>query len=90
MRNHVSTKASRTRAEVVQAVARVQHFAVVLDKQHGVAEVSESGKCSNESRVVTWVQADGGFVENVHHAGEGSTDLAGETDALSFAAGKSR
>ena len=38
--------------------------------------------------VVALVQADGRFVEHVHHAGEAGADLRGEPDALRFAAGK--
>ena len=34
------------------------------------------------------MQADGGFVQHVHHAGQAAADLAGKADALGFAAGK--
>src|SRR4051794_30275672 len=35
------------------------------------------------------MEADRGFVENVQHAAEAAADLAGEADALGFAAGES-
>ena len=40
--------------------------------------------------VVARMQADGRFVEHVEHAGQAAADLAGEADALRFAAGERR
>src|SRR5690606_40373598 len=41
-----------------------------------------------QTRSVALMQADGGFVEDVEHSGQPRADLAGEADALAFAARK--
>ena len=43
-----------------------------------------------EPAIVARMQADGRFIENVEHAGQAAADLAGEADALGFAAGERR
>jgi hypothetical protein len=43
---------------------------------------------SQQARVIALVQPDRRFVEHIHHAGEPGADLAGEPDALRFAAGQ--
>ena len=63
-------------------------FFVVLDHQHRVAEVAQVLERGEQALVVALVQADGGLVEDVQHAGETRAHLAGEPDALRFAAGE--
>ena len=43
---------------------------VVLDDEHGVAEVAQVAERAEQARVVALVQADRGLVEHVKHAGE--------------------
>ncbi len=59
---------------------------VVLDHDHGVADVAQVLERVEQARVVALVQADGGLVEHVEHAGEAGADLRGEPDALALAA----
>ena len=59
---------------------------VVLDDDHGVAEVAQALERAEQAVVVALVQADGGLVQHVEHAGEAGADLRGEADALAFAA----
>ena len=61
---------------------------VVLDHQHGVAEVAQPLQRVEQPRVVALVQADRRLVEHVEHAGEAASDLRGEADALALAAGQ--
>ena len=75
-------------AEVEQLIGVLKDFAIVFDHDDGVAEVAEFLECVQQSAVVSRVQADGGFVQHVQHAGEGSTDLTGQADALALAAGQ--
>ena len=61
---------------------------VVFDDDDRVAEVAEFGECVEQPLVVARVEADRRFVEDVEHADEAAADLAGEADALRFAAGE--
>ena len=77
------------------AGADVDHFVggadgvlVVLDHDHGVAEVAQPAQRFQKPRVVALVQADRRLVEHVEHAGQPGADLRGEPDALALAAGQ--
>ena len=61
---------------------------VVFDDDDRVAEVAEFGERIEQALIVARVKANGRFVEDVQHADEAAADLAGEADALRFAAGK--
>ena len=58
----------------------------MLDDDDAVAEVSETFQGDEQPVIVALVQADRGFVEDVEDAREARADLAGEADALAFAA----
>ena len=60
----------------------------MFDHNHAVAQIAQAFEGGEQAVIVALVQADGGFVQNVHHAGQAAADLAGEADALSFAAGE--
>ena len=76
-------------AEVNDVVGGAHHGVVVLDDDDGVAHVAEAGEGPDEAVVVVGVQADGGLVAHVEHAGESAADLGGEADALGLAARES-
>src|SRR5438270_3400401 len=67
-------------------VGGADRLLVMLDHQHGVAEALEALERLQEAVVVLLVEADRGLVEDVEHAREAAADLAGEADALAFAA----
>ena len=75
-------------AEVDEVVGGPHRVFVVLDDDDRVAEVAELGERVEQALVVARVEADRGFVEDVEHADEAAADLAGEADALRFAAGE--
>src|SRR3712207_5064268 len=60
----------------------------MLDDDDGVAEIAQALQSDEEAVVVALVEADRGLVEDVEDAGEAGADLAGEADALAFAAGE--
>ena len=55
---------------------------VVFNHNYAVAQIAQAFEGGEQAVVVALVQADGGFVQNVHHAGQAAADLAGEADAL--------
>ena len=59
---------------------------VVLDHDHGVAEVAQALQRFEQARIVALVQADRRLVQHVEHAGQARADLRGQPDALALAA----
>jgi len=57
-------------------------FLVVLDHQHGVAQVAQALEGVEQAAVVALMQADRRFVENVEHPDQGGANLGGQADAL--------
>lgn len=72
--------------EVENAVGVGHDDVVVLDDEEGVPLGAEALHGGDEAVVVARMQADGGLVEDVEHAGEVGAELGGEADALGFAA----
>ena len=59
---------------------------VVLDDEHGVAEVAQALEGDEEPVVVALVEADRRLVEDVEDARQAAADLRREADALALAA----
>ena len=72
----------RARPDVDDVVGRAQHVEIVLDDEHGVAQVAQAAQHLDQPRVVGGMQADGGFVEHVQHAGEPGAEQRGKAQAL--------
>ena len=61
-------------------------FFIVLDDHHAVADISHALQGVEESAVVSLVQPDRGFVQNVNDPGQFGAHLTGETNPLGLAA----
>ncbi len=75
-------------ADVDDVVGGADGVLVVLDHDHGVAEVAQPAQRVEEARIVALVQPDRRLVEHVKHAGQAGADLRGKPDALALAAGQ--
>ena len=75
-------------ADVDHVVGVSDHVLVVLDHQHGVADVRQVAKGRDQPVVVPLVETDGGFVEDVADAHQSRADLGREPDPLGLAAGE--
>src|SRR6185312_3758493 len=80
---------SRAGAHVDDMIGGPDRFLVMLDDEHGVAEAAEALERLEQAVVVLLVEADRRFVEDVEDPREAAADLAGEADALAFAARQS-
>src|SRR5262245_8474877 len=67
-------------------VGGADRLLVVLDDEHGVAEVAQAAEGFDEAAVVALVKADARLVEHVDDAAELAAELAREPDALRLAA----
>ena len=81
----LSTVAAGARPEIDHVVRRANRLLVVLDDQHGVAQVAQLLQGGEQPFVVPLVQADRRLIEDVQHPHEPAADLRGEADALRFA-----
>ena len=86
LRDHLAAVLARSRSHVEHMIGGVDRLFVVLDHDDGVADVAQVLERGEEASVVALVQADRGFVEHVHDAGEPRADLAREADTLRLAA----
>ncbi len=73
-------------AHVDDIVGRQDRVLVMLDDDHGVAEVAQVLQRVEQAGVVALVQADRRLVQHVEHAGQARADLRGQADALALAA----
>ena len=83
--DHSPAMHPRTGADVDDMVGQFDGVLVVLDNDHRIAEVAQMQQRIEQPLVVALVQADGGFVQHIHHAHQAGADLAGQTDALRLA-----
>ena len=75
-----------TGADVEHVVGGADGVLVVLDHDHGIAEVAQPFQRLKQPRIVALVQPDRGLVEHIEHAGQAGSDLRGKPDALALAA----
>ena len=86
--DQVPAGVARAGAEVHHVVGAANGFFVVLDDEHGVAQIAQLFERGDQAVVVARVQADGRLVQHVEHAAQARADLRGQANALRFAAGK--
>ena len=78
------------RAHVDEVVGGAHRLLVVLDDDHGVAQVAQPLERGDQLVVVALVQADRRLVEDVEHADQRRADLRGQPDPLRLAARQRR
>ncbi len=75
-------------ADVEDVVGQQDGVLVMLDHDHGIAQVAKPLQRVEQAGVVALVQADRGLVEHVEHTRQARADLRGQADALALAAGQ--
>src|SRR5688572_32261706 len=80
-----STVLAGPRSQIYQVIGLEHRLFVVLDDDHGVAQIATLSQRREQTRVVALVQPDRRLVENVENANEAGSDLRRETDSLSLA-----
>src|SRR5579862_5022500 len=87
--NDAAAGVSALGAEINDPVGGLDDVEIVLDDEDGSAALEKLAKRAEEFLNIVEVQAGGGLVENVQHAGIGGVhEMGGELEALGFAAGK--
>ena len=67
-------------------IGNANHVFVVLDHQHAVADVAQMFEGANEAVVISLMQTNARLIQHIHHTGEARANLAGQSNALRFAA----
>jgi hypothetical protein len=75
-------------ADIDHMVGLEDGVLVMLDDDHGVAEVAQMLQRLQKPGVVALMQADGGLVQDIEHARQPRADLRRQPDALALAAGQ--
>ena len=75
-------------ADVEHVIGEPNGVLVMLDHDHGIAEVAQPLQRFQQPRIVALVQADRRLVQHIEHAGQARADLRGEANALALAAGQ--
>ena len=74
----------RPGANINDIVSTSYGFLVMLNNNHGIANVSQSLERSDSAFVVTLMQADGRFVQHIEHANQPTPDLTRQSNPLRF------
>lgn len=77
---------ARARPHVEDIVGVADRVLVMFDHDHRIALIAQVHQRAQQPVVVALMQPDGGFVQHIQNAGQAAADLAGQTDALRFAA----
>ena len=80
--DHLATVHAGSRADINNVVRVPDGVLVVFDHEHGITEISQVNQCPEQPLVVALMQANGGFIEDIHNANQASTDLTGESNTL--------
>jgi hypothetical protein len=88
LRDDVAAVNAGARSDIEHMIGGADRVLVVLDDDHGVAEVAKSFQGFQKPRIVALVQPDRRLVEDVEHASQPGADLRREPDALALAAGQ--
>src|SRR5687767_14452763 len=88
--NDLSARVAAFRAEVDEPVRRADDVEVVLDHDNRMARIEELAECAQQLRDVVEVEAGGRLVEEEELLRRvvGLGEMAGELQALRFAAGE--
>ena len=86
--DHLATVLASTRAHIDHVVRGANRILVMLNHDHGVANVTQALQRGDQALVIALVQANRRLVQNVEHAHKTGSDLRRQTDALGFAARK--
>ena len=87
--NQITAGVSRAGTEIDNVIGAANGVFVVLDDEHGVAEIAKLFEGVKEAVIVARVESNGRFIQNVQDATKARADLRGQADALRFATGES-
>src|ERR1700737_741366 len=88
LRDNLAAARSCPWAKIKNMIGGSDRFFVVLDHDHGIAEIAKFSECSQKSSIVALMQSDARLVQNIKNTGQSRSNLRCKADALRFTAGK--
>src|SRR5690606_34293174 len=88
LRDDMSAMRAGTGTNVHDVIRGADRVLIMLDDDHGVAEIAQSIERHKQALVVALMQADRGLIKDIHDADQTGADLAGKTNTLRLTAGK--
>ena len=76
------------RSDINDMICSADRILIVFDNNHGIAQIPEMGEGGQKPVIVPLMQADGGFVKNVHDAYQPGADLACQANTLRLTPGE--
>ncbi len=84
--HHFAAVTAGARAEIDDVIGAANRVLVMLDHQHGVAQVAQRFQRLQQAIVVAMMQTDRRLIEHVQHAAQLRANLRRQANALAFAA----
>ena len=86
--NNLSPEFAGTRANVDNPICSLNGLFIVLDDDERVTQVSQFQQGIDEPAIVSLVETNTGFIQDIEDAGKARTNLSGESNALSLTTGQ--
>ena len=86
--NHLATMDTGTRANIDNMVSSANSLFIMFYDNHRVADIAQVSEGVQQPLVVPLVQANGGFIKNIHDSHQSRAYLAGKADTLGLTAGQ--
>jgi len=83
--DHLAPQGARSRSHIDDVIGLLDGVAAMFDDNEGVAAVAQLPKIGQELLVVSGMQPDTGFIEDVKNAGKGIAELMCQPHPLHFA-----
>ena len=88
MRDNLATMTASTRPKVHNLIAARDDFAIMLDQNQRVTEVTQLVKCLEQAMVVARMQTDCRLIQYIQYAAQTTAQLTGQPDPLGFVTGE--
>ena len=86
--NNVTTKLTGAGAHVNNVVSCTNGIFIVLDNKYGITAISELLEGLNEAVIISLMQTNGRFVQNIENSHEAGTNLSCQANTLGFSTRK--
>ena len=86
--NDFSAQTSRFRSHINHIVGSQHHIFIMFNYYNRVPHITELLQRTDQSQIVTLVQSDTGFIQNIKYIHQLGTNLCSETNTLAFTTGQ--
>ena len=84
MGHNLSTMHTRTWTDVIDVIGLSNGLFIVFDNDHSISLITKVFQCAKKSVIVTLMQSNGRFVQNIKNTCQARSNLTGQSDPLTF------